>query len=103
MNKNNIRILFNKNNDGKITEIVIKEFKIENIENWPRYLYKHYQSDIGNCLAGWEEWDFVDILLYLLFHNGFESDKVIDKFYKELYQVEEFKKHVKRFIKEEDQ
>ena len=98
MEKKDIRILFNMDNMGRITQICIADFNREHYEEWPRHLYKIYSMDIGNCLAEWDEWNLVDVLLFM-FQFVFESEKVIDKFFNELYKVKEFKSDIRKYAK----
>ena len=95
MKKENIRILFNKDKDGRIYEFEIAEFVKGDKENCPMHLYEKYDSDIGNCLSYWDEYTLVDIILNLGYKTRFQSRALGLEFIKELSRVEEFRDKIR--------
>jgi len=86
LDKKDIRILWNTDDNGNITELIVAKFTEE--DN-PQYLYKKYSSDVGNCLAGWDNWLISDILFSIFIQHGSIDAKSRIKNFRELLKIKE--------------
>lgn len=86
-----IRILWNVDEDGNINDILIEEFKKGFIDMWPSHLHKIYRFDYGNSLHNWDEYNFYDILLKFLFMHEFKNKAIKYRFERELLKIDGFK------------
>ena len=68
-----IRILFNTNDKGQISDLLVVEFT-EN--NNPMHLYGKYDLDVGNCLSSWNRVTVAFIIFDFFACNTFASEDV---------------------------
>lgn len=95
MKKSDARILWNKDNNGKILDIFVAEFSEESN---PRFLYEKFKCDYGNCNSSWTNANLVNILLRLGFRYGFANQTIAEKAFKELCKIDEFRSEIKQSI-----
>lgn len=92
-----IRILWewgSRENGLKIKELIVVEFKKEDIGKWPLHLYKRYGCDTGNCYAGWGDNVTANLLaeiISLCVNDGFENKDALNAAFREFRKIEEIK------------
>ena len=87
LNKSDIRILFKKTLDGKITDYHIAEFKPDQPDSWPMQLYKEYDADIGNGNSYWARWNIHDIFQRFFNEGGFETKELAMSFFRDIINL----------------
>jgi len=111
MPKKNARILFNTNDKLQIDAILVAEFdnKSETCKKreyhhrkapseYPYYLYDYFMSDLGNCMAGWDDMELYPVIIGLLFTDEFSSHDLLKRFLDiELMKIDEYRKDMIRY------
>ena len=90
MKKEDIRILWNESETGKICEFLIQEFPEDSPELWDQSVYKRFRKDVGNCLKPWNKWTITDIFYEFFWGQEWESIKLKDDFLDAILEVEGF-------------
>ena len=96
--KEDARILWNTNENGKITEIEIIRFPINDIKNWPVHMHKLYSFDIGNAENTWNDYTFGILMIKFFYEYGFAHKNIAEKFIKDLRKIEEFRHEIQFII-----
>lgn len=91
LNKKDIRILFNTNDKGDITEIEVAEFSEQND---PQHLYNKYSYDVGNCLSNWDKMTLHQLSIDLFCFYDFATREVKRQYLKEMMKIKEFRQEV---------
>jgi len=92
MLKKDARILWNVNDEGKVTDILVTEFSNE-IN--PQQLYQIYKKDIGNCNSNWDKITLVEALIIFGFEYEAQNKKIKLKILQELIKIDEWKEEIK--------
>ena len=88
------RILFKEKAMEGIQEVLVARFSNPK-EN--QHLYQHYQSDIGNCLHDWDQWQLADILIKFFVFYPLNNDQKIQAFM-ELSKITEYRPIIARYV-----
>ena len=88
------RILFKEKAMEGIQEVLVARFSNAK-EN--QHLYRQYQSDIGNCLNDWDQWQLADILIKFFVFYPLNNDQKIQAFM-ELSKITEYRPIIARYV-----
>lgn len=88
MKKDDARILWNIDDDGKICDLEVGEWSKETRSD---FLYNKFRKDVGNCCSWWYNVTIEDIIYYFFLVNEFKNAEIREKSVNELRRIDEFK------------
>jgi len=68
-----IRILYNENDKGQISDLLVVEFTESHD---PQFLYEEYGFDVGNCMSRWNEVTVTSIVFDFFVRHGYPNEDI---------------------------